>query len=370
MTDRRQRVAELDGIRGIAIALVLLCHAEHEHLLSLQGIAKRGWIGVDLFFVLSGTLITGILLDTRAAPDRATKFYARRFARIWPVWLAAVALGFAVWPALFPQRPLDVARFPLWPYLTLTQNFVLHRPGLATLAQGWSLCVEEQFYLVWPALVWLAGARAVPWISTLGILAAPFCRAALMHQGWTAGMVYRSSLSHCDGLFAGALLACCLREPWCTGRALAGMALGGLAVLAASLAFIPADATVTWPPVLLLTGLAVGFAGLVAAGYAAARTGSRLGAALRWRPLRLLGKYSYALYLLQFFAFYAVQWTALGRMLAALPHPWGQAAPLVAALALAIGAAALSWRWFEQPILDAAAAWTSSRRAASVAGTT
>jgi peptidoglycan/LPS O-acetylase OafA/YrhL len=151
------RLPGLDFLRAIAIAWVLVFHASDFDLVSPDyWIVHFGWMGVDLFFVLSGFLIAGQLLRPWArgdAPDYR-RFFARRLLRTLPAYLAIVALYFA-FPAVRERSRIQ----PLWQFLTFTQNFALHFPLPKAFSHAWSLCVEEQFYLAFPLVAALIAIR-------------------------------------------------------------------------------------------------------------------------------------------------------------------------------------------------------------------
>src|ERR1035437_5812327 len=164
MSSDARNIRALDGIRGVAIILVMLHH--FEHLIPPCNIAIRfmklmlsyGWVGVDLFFALSGFLITGILLDTRKANNYFSAFYARRVLRIFPLYYSVliVILGAA---AVWSHRPhvLPLVADQKLSFLYLTNWLVLWKGewGPNIVGHFWSLAVEEQFYLIWPLCVWL-----------------------------------------------------------------------------------------------------------------------------------------------------------------------------------------------------------------------
>ena len=146
-------IPELDGLRALAIVGVLLFH------LHVPG-AEFGWAGVQLFFVLSGFLITGILLNSKARSDYFSRFYVRRTLRIFPIYF--LLLGLVLVYALL--RRLPYSGFP-W-YAFYFQNYYIgwtsnhtQFPGL--FAHTWSLAVEEQFYLLWPLIVWVLSPRSL-----------------------------------------------------------------------------------------------------------------------------------------------------------------------------------------------------------------
>lgn len=200
-----ERIPELDGLRGIAVLQVVAWH-----YLDVWGSPwcapfRLGWSGVDMFFVLSGFLIGGILLDNRARPRYFQPFYGRRIHRIFPLYYAWLAL------VLLARMPADA---PRWSYLLFAQNiFQGTHPAWDTVWIGhtWSLAIEEQFYLIAPLLIRFLPARALPWFG-FGILAgAPVCR-WLMPAGWPLAA---NMMTPCraDALVWGVLVAALIRQP-------------------------------------------------------------------------------------------------------------------------------------------------------------
>lgn len=197
----------LDGYRGLAILLVLFFH---------YGCFPAGWIGVQLFFVLSGYLITGILCSDQGYPlkEYLIRFYAKRALRIWPLYylfffLLLASFLIARTPGIFKVQ---------WPYLlTYTYNFHQLTPaaGPALYSPLWSLCVEEQFYVLWPFIVYFLPGKAFRWFQVLLIAAGPLLRAIVYigapHIAAFRGVdpataVYRFPTSHFDAFALGALL--------------------------------------------------------------------------------------------------------------------------------------------------------------------
>jgi len=179
----------LDGLRGVAILLVLAFHGTNlaveagapQFMKYLIRPVSLGWSGVDLFFVLSGFLIGGILLDARGSKNYFRVFYTRRMLRILPLYFVVLAIGYGVsrsakFGALIePQMPWAMC-------ITLTQNFWIaaHMKALmGALVATWSLAVEEQFYLVIPALIYFTKLQRLAWVLGAGIVAAPLVRLAL-----------------------------------------------------------------------------------------------------------------------------------------------------------------------------------------------
>jgi peptidoglycan/LPS O-acetylase OafA/YrhL len=209
-----KKIPQLDAVRGIAVLLVLVHNTDIYPNLPLQFIARNGWMGVDLFFVLSGFLITGILLDTKQSVDYFKNFYARRCLRIWPLYYSALLFMFVVVPLLRPSEAhtiFEARSSPWWAYLVFLQNFLVPIPTMATglLGVTWSLAVEEQFYLVWPLVVRFCTASQLRNIAITVILVSPVLRYYLsLHHV----IIYSNTFCRLDGLMGGALLALVLRS--------------------------------------------------------------------------------------------------------------------------------------------------------------
>ena len=204
------RIPELDGIRAIAIWMVLLVHVitafpSPQGALSflpwsMQVAIGHGWLGVDLFFMLSGFLITGILLDTRERPHYFRNFYARRFLRIMPLYFTVVL----VWAFLY--HPYDR-------YLLLSSVFGANLAPLLHFAVPhgptvlWSLAVEEHFYLLWPAFVLLVDRKKLIWICLAIFIGCPILRGIFALKGMNPGTIIVLSWFRFDGLATGAAIA-------------------------------------------------------------------------------------------------------------------------------------------------------------------
>ena len=226
-----KHIPALDGIRGLAILLVFAIHflwsgndiGGHNPILWLGlKIKLMGWVGVDLFFVLSGFLITGILYDTLKDPHFFRNFYARRMFRIFPLYYGFIALA-TVLLILFGGHWDRTALVQL---LTYTQNLsfpISHSPYTTTLPwlefnHFWSLAIEEQFYLVWPLVVFLLKTKQKICIAAVvGILLSFTIRIVLSKTPYPAinpYLLYSWTPSHLDGLLIGALLAVGIRSTW------------------------------------------------------------------------------------------------------------------------------------------------------------
>jgi peptidoglycan/LPS O-acetylase OafA/YrhL len=209
-----RRIPQLDAVRGIAILLVMLVNTSDKYPeLHLQWLVGKGWMGVDLFFALSGFLITGILLDTKKLPDYFKNFYVRRALRILPLYYAILLSMFVVIPVLRPSeaRSIFERSSPWWAYPVFLQNFLLAVPTNAAgpLGTTWSLAIEEQFYLVWPLIVRYCSGTRLHRIATAMILIAVPLTYYLSSRHF---LIYSNVFCRQVGLMAGALLALLIRS--------------------------------------------------------------------------------------------------------------------------------------------------------------
>lgn len=175
------RIPELDGIRGMAILMVLCYHSlefpQHGWFTNTaNAIVSFGWSGVDLFFVLSGFLLGGILIDHRYAPNYFRTFYIRRFCRILPLYLVWLALYYSV-QSFLGYSPFH--HFSRWGYIFFLQNFyrtAINDFDALWMGHTWSLALEEQFYLLLPATLWFLIPRKPARVLVALILAVPLLR--------------------------------------------------------------------------------------------------------------------------------------------------------------------------------------------------
>ncbi len=359
-------IPALDGLRGIAIILVMLHHFTYYRPTAgidaqIAGVLFFGWAGVDLFFVLSGFLITGILLDTRDSKRYFTTFYARRTLRIFPLYYLVLFFALIVLPN-FPALhtvlagPIELPpQLPYWLYLT---NISIAERGWVHgwLDVAWSLAIEEHFYLVWPLVIWLCPPRVVGVLCAVILVAEPLARIYARAIDYPSLWIYVLTWYRVDGLALGALLALAQRR--------------GL---------LPA--LDRWVPLVVIAGVAGIIACTILGGHTwwwnrrmqqygysliAITAGAMLVSAIS-RPadglwprmlsagwLRAFGKYSYALYLLHLpvmravheYVFNPEEYETLGI------GPWiAQVLFYGAATVPAFALAWLSWRLFEAPIL-------------------
>jgi peptidoglycan/LPS O-acetylase OafA/YrhL len=258
-----------------------------------------GWSGVDLFFVLSGFLITGILLDSRSAENYFSSFYARRMLRIFPAYYLSLVLLFLI----IPRFDASVVRvlpppYDRWMYLFYVQNWrgVLRR---FILTPYWSLAVEEQFYLIWPLVVTRFAGRKL-----LGIIAAASTASVLVRFGGIAAgvspeAIYVNTVTRMDSLLIGAACAVAVRDPALLERLRPHARWVWLLPLIPFLAVArPFITTRTERMGLGFTLVALSYAGLLLT--AVLRGNPVLHRFLNSRPLIVLGKYSYAAYIWHF----------------------------------------------------------------------
>lgn len=361
------RIPELDGLRGLAIFLVILCHyignAEHSQLglwpHRFLSAFTAGWSGVDLFFVLSGFLIGGILFDARSAPHYFRAFYMRRVFRILPIyyaWIflyAAIVVGALLFaPGRTSLAPSDLLQIPL--HLFFLQNIWIGMPAFAWtwFVVTWSLAVEEQFYLLAPPLIRFLSLRNLVLVLACTIAAAPLFRFIVYRMTGNPFVASMPMPCRSDALAWGILLAIAWRQPGfrrlvasrpaSLRGALCVLALGVLALLwwlARPAGLLTLTLGLSWLSafysVLLLTALSQ------ASGWI-----SRF---FRLRLLGSLGTISYCVYLLHD-TFNFLTHAFLLRSRPRIYDLPGIAVSILA-LALTIGVATLSWRFFETPLI-------------------
>jgi len=370
------RIPELDGLRGIAIGLVIVEHYFIYHsfvpphtIASYSQVPFRlAWTGVDLFFVLSGFLIGGILLDVRESSNFFKVFYARRFFRIVPLYAACLTIFFLV----FALTKVNVAprfswmyegRFSWAPYILFLQNLWMARwnaVGAFPLAVTWSLAVEEQFYLTLPILVKSLRPDRLLTILVAGVVAAPFIRTVLyilrpeFFFSWFMLMPCRA-----DSLLLGVLGAMFMRSAKCR-RWVANkrwvFQYFLFPILLVGLTFFSLRA---WSPKAFLM-LSVGYSWLAVFYlsvllYALLWKSSWTSACLRLRWLTWLGIIAYGTYLLHEFILglvFGLIWSGPP----ALFNLQRLAVALVSCI-LTLLVCKLSWEFFEKPLVQIGHRW-------------
>lgn len=292
-------IPELQGLRGIAVLMVVFyhCHPRFLHTWFYRA-SLWGWAGVNLFFVLSGFLITSILLESRGKPLYFRNFYGRRVLRIWPVYVLVLLTCYlrAPW---FVDLPVWTAfkTAPWWAYILFLQNlFRLTLPP--ALGPTWSLAIEEQYYFLWAPIVrtlratWLL---AVVPISFLVV--APLFR--MSHFAW---ITPTHTLTHIEGIAMGSLLSLGLytlplsRRTWLI-----------LGLFAMPVGFVCAG-TIAGGTAFLDSALTTLFAGAMLSCIASTGARNFVNAALRRGPLAFYGRISYGLYMTHIGVFVYFGW--------------------------------------------------------------
>ncbi len=284
--------------------MVFLFHCLPEQLIATVPFASNLrsclWLGVDLFFVLSGFLISGILLRLRDAPGKYRVFYGRRVLRIFPLYYLALLVVFCLFPMLpFMAEEIDELVAAPW---FLLYSFNLHMAsagwhGSNLLNHFWSLCIEEQFYLVWPFFVFALDTRRIRGFFVAAVLLSVASKFALyaMHFRWET--IYLFTLSHVDSLGLGALASHLYlnRSEATSARASRGLLLSALLLLA--MFFYRGGFVVysSWSQTFVPPVFAVAAACLIYL-IAIDRAPRSLGHLLETRTMGLLGKYSYGIY--------------------------------------------------------------------------
>lgn len=352
-------VPALDGIRGVAVALIVWRHLELLVPAWEDGAPLAGsFLGVDLFFVLSGFLITSLLLGEQehTGAIRFGGFFRRRALRLLPALL--VLLGAHLGYAAVAGLPAGLERSSLLSILFYYSNWKIASELYVAEGLGhmWSLAVEEQFYLVWPFVVaLLAGRRRpralLPALLVAATVAVALHRAVLWRQGAGWLPLYVRTDTRADSLLIGALTALVWSRGPVVARSVPVVATAGLALVAVFAAVVPVDS-----PAYYLGGftvVAVAAAAVVLGVLHGGWWGARLFAA---RSLRAIGRVSYGLYLWHLPVFTGVQRYGAG---------WSAPARVATGLSLAAIATIVSWWCIERPVL----AWKDRLEARSTAAT-
>ena len=359
---RRDRIPQLDGLRGIAIGSVLVYHylIVISRIPRLAGVVRAGslaWSGVDLFFVLSGFLIGGILIDAKGSPSFFRTFYIRRFYRILPLYFLLLILFWIARASLtsFPTRAwLFDGSYPWYAYLTFTQNFFAAKggPGAHFIDVTWSLAVEEQFYLTVPLLIYFVPARYLMRVVVALLVVVFFARIVIYESfGWVASYVLTPARA--DALLLGIIGAILVRNEasvaWLESRAtFLRAALGVAAAGIIAMLFLRIDISSPEMAYGGFTWLAASYLALLLYVVVVAPKGFVAGLT-RFRPLRALGVVAYFVYMFHE--------CVLGMVFGAIGHrnPGIRTAEdallVLLSLAVTFSLAALSWRYFEKPLI-------------------
>lgn len=341
------QIPELDGIRGFAMLLALVCHSSMWMAASAwRNILEQGKIGVDLFFVLSGFLITGILLDSRHKPRAKRNFYVRRGLRIWPLYFAYLLIAFEFFGRMLPTH------FSAAAYLLFIQNFFYWTSMGPFLEPTWSLAVEEQFYVVWPWIALSVRRETVMKLCWIVLALSPVIR-CLFHLGNAdPRFVYGNTLCRLDGIAMGSMIAAWLRDPDFNPRKLERFAQ--IALTAGAVGAGVCYATSPLMPLaaeLRYSFVTIAFGGMLARALAVQDSASPLARVLRSGTLTGVGRISFGLYLFNLPIYCVFHGHTATRLLANLQPPLPAVVIVVSSNLLLLTLAALSWKYFESPIL-------------------
>ena len=307
----KSHVSSLDGVRGIAILLVLLIHLElfravpgtSSFMLHVRDLFWTGWVGVDLFFVLSGFLITGILLDAVGRPRYFYNFYARRVLRIFPLYYFTLTIAFASALLIVPRLHLALpagalpTRFGWFSYLFYFQNWRL--PD-SLLGHFWSLGVEEQFYLMWPICVYCLSRRSLVRLCATVFIACLVGRLLTVHYYPGSPLLMQNTFARVDTLLVGGFCAIAVRDNRLMSRICPALPFIATASLAGMIAidYVAHEIRTRsyYTQSFGYSLLALGFGAFVLWAYLHNDSGSKLDRFLRQNWLRSFGKYSYGIY--------------------------------------------------------------------------
>jgi peptidoglycan/LPS O-acetylase OafA/YrhL len=361
-SDARGYFTQLDGVRAIAILAVILTHTwDSPDWPITDTILGGGWAGVNLFFVLSGFLITGVLWDARGKEGYYRNFYGRRALRIFPVFFLVMFFVFALWP----HSPyLDPVRHR-WPmYFLFMANIVVAMRGFGLRVTDvvWSLAVEEQFYLVWPTVVRRIGVKLLMRICAAVIVIEPFLRWAA-YERLAPSTVKVLTIFQADSFAMGALMCLLMREKSFTPGQF--RRAGKLLLLIAGPVFLSglwlSDKTF-YRVVIDYSVIGAASSGLILS----ALYSSRVGAWLSKRWITHIGKVSYGMYLYHAIVIVVMSKAAQVLHLPATRSILSSTAMFIAVTSVSVAVATVSFRYFELPFLRMKRFFTAEPQAHAV----
>jgi peptidoglycan/LPS O-acetylase OafA/YrhL len=369
------RIVELDGLRGVAVLLVLIHHLVVHSAITRNSfvdlytfkLAESAWIGVDLFFVLSGFLITGILYDSKNVNGYFRNFYSRRALRIFPLYFGFLAFSLAVVPSLMPED----AHLWYWTYLSNIYIVIQNGwPDPPHLSHFWSLAIEEQFYLLWPLAVLALDRRQLIRLS-IACMTVAFVLRIIMLLGMSPLDGYMLLPTRMDALTAGAIVALLIRcdegRNFIRTWAAPVLYASGIVIIAL---FLHKRGFRVFDPLVQTFGytfLAVAAASLIGILVTANdKRWLRRGLSMPW--LTQLGKYSYGIYVLHHPIIFVLRDAGFDARL--FPQIFGSSLPGVLIFAAVAGcitliSAMLSYHYWELPFLKMKELFPYSRTAES-----
>jgi peptidoglycan/LPS O-acetylase OafA/YrhL len=321
---------------------------------------------MELFFILSGFLIAGILMDTRKSPNYFKTYYIRRACRIMPVYflflgLVAIAFHFVYRPVGKPLDWVFATSLPWYSFLSFGQNFWMARLneiGPPILAITWSLAVEEQFYISLPLIIRFVRRSTLPYIFSAGIILAPIIRVLIVYKYpghlWATYVLLPSRM---DSLCLGALCAYYLREPrvwdWLVKnrstlwKVLLGLVAGMPLVSSQGIPFtlLWITAGIGWMSAFYVTVLLL----------VLTKSGSFFSRAMRLPMFTGLGTIAYSVFLFHLGIYCLCMWALTGH--GWIVNSWKDFEVVLLSVAITIGFCKLLWRFFEKPIIRWGHAW-------------
>jgi len=314
MLNTRRHIPELDGLRGFAVLIVIIFHTMHVPKIttnfldvSMHSLFMMGWCGVDIFFALSGFLITSILLNTKANEGYFTSFYYKRILRIFPLYYLYLAFIFIFFFPLMENRVVGQDKFKLelaeqaqpwfWLYFSNIKQFFLGRNFGAGVGHLWSLAIEEQFYLVWPCLVYFCSIKNLKTLSLSLIVFSILLRIAFFYNNVSPQSIYTFTLTRFDALLYGGYVAILIKDGYVFNQKKAHSLLLFLLALCVPL-FIFFGPRYESTPIMFTIGYSI--VGLTAGTLIVilqSGEASIVSKIFNRKWLMFFGKYSYALYL-------------------------------------------------------------------------
>ena len=348
---------EIDVLRFFAFFAVFVHHALPEGAKEYSGrIAPElgSWIattvyglgfGVDLFFALSAYLITELLLREyhRAQQIDVRAFYIRRTLRIWPLYFLFLTFTLLVVPLLIPWEHMTNGYRMAFTFFGANWAVALHGFPESVASPLWSVSIEEQFYILWPLVLWLVGVRNIPRVAAVMLITALVTRVLAVLGGVTHPGIYTNTFARLDPMAAGALLAFALRgnsprlrRSW---RVLMGVGAVVLVVVLTRYGGLDGPGSLVTYPLVAVASILIICAFL--------HSEKAVPSLLRNRVLVHLGRISYGLYVFHVFAITYVK-ASLGHV-----DSFGKLAIVFgSSLLLTMAIAALSYRWIERPFLS------------------
>jgi peptidoglycan/LPS O-acetylase OafA/YrhL len=373
-----RHIPALDGVRALAILLVIphnldtLTLPYSKFVFPLALLMHAGWIGVQLFFVLSGFLITGNLFDAKGADNYFSAFFGRRMLRIMPLYYFVLLATFVIAPLVvvsLPQQLAATESHQVWLWTFLTNWTEPYDGSVYGFGHFWSLAVEEQFYLLWPLIVLRCSPRGLLWVCAASVVISLVTRCVLVATHFSADTLYMFTICRMDALALGAGIAALLHIPSAYARL---QKLGRPLALAAIVTFA-ATAIVTrgfgmhefGSQTIGYSLLALAFALMIMLTVVPVTGVLRnIMGILASTPMRLVGRYSYGMYVLHLPLHVFISGPLFHRL---SPHPtaaqsFGYAAVMTVVSFLV---AALSYELFEKRFLRLKTRFTPTWRAYS-----